>query len=113
MYYLEKRMEISASHQLRLGYDSKCESLHGHNWIITVYLKAERLNENGMVMDFTEIKAKIHDALDHKNLNAFLPCNPSAENIARWCQEQLGGLCYRVRVQESENNVAIFEKAPA
>lgn len=100
---------------MRLDYGSKCEALHGHNWLITVYLKAPALNQNGMVMDFTQIKAQIYDALDHKNLNEILPVNPTAENIARWCQERLGPLCYRVKVQESEGNIAIYdcENGPA
>ena len=56
MYTVIKRMEISASHNLKLSYESKCENLHGHNWIITVYCQAEQLNEDGMVVDFTHIK---------------------------------------------------------
>ena len=36
MYTVIKRMEISASHSLRLSYPSKCENLHGHNWMIPV-----------------------------------------------------------------------------
>ena len=42
MYTVIKRMEISASHSLKLSYRSKCENLHGHNWIITVYCRFER-----------------------------------------------------------------------
>ena len=53
MYTVIKRMEISASHSLKLSYRSKCENLHGHNWIITVYCRSEVLNEDGMVVDFT------------------------------------------------------------
>ena len=37
MYYIQKTMEIAASHCLALSYPSKCTSLHGHNWRITVY----------------------------------------------------------------------------
>lgn len=37
MYTVIKRMEVSASHSLKLSYQSKCENLHGHNWIITVF----------------------------------------------------------------------------
>lgn len=36
MYTVIKRMEVSAAHSLKLSYRSKCENLHGHNWIITV-----------------------------------------------------------------------------
>ena len=39
MYYIEKTMEISACHSLKLSYESKCQNLHGHNWIFTVYCK--------------------------------------------------------------------------
>ena len=59
MYTVIKRMEISASHSLKLSYQSKCEKLHGHNWIITVYCRSKELDENGMVVDFTHIKQAV------------------------------------------------------
>lgn len=109
MYYVRKRMEISACHRLHLSYESKCETLHGHNWVITVYCKAEKLNADGMVTDFTHIKQKIHGYLDHGNLNELLPFNPTAENIARWVCEQIE-TCYKVDVEESEGNIATYEE---
>lgn len=109
MYYVKKEIEISASHSLNLSYQSKCENLHGHNWIITIYLKSKTLNENGMIMDFTHIKNKIKDKLDHKNLNDILPFNTTAENIAKWVADEIGPLCYKVSVQESRDNIAIYE----
>lgn len=109
MYYIRKTMEISASHQLKLSYSSKCSQLHGHNWQITVFCKAAALNQDGMVVDFTEVKKKIHGYLDHGNLNELLPFNPTAENIARWVCEQVEN-CYRVEVVESFGNLAIYEK---
>lgn len=108
MYYIEKTFDISASHYLELNYASKCSRLHGHNWRITVFCKARELNENGMVCDFSEIKRLIHDRLDHQNLNELLPFNPTAENIARWCVEQVPH-CYKATVRESANNTATYE----
>jgi 6-pyruvoyltetrahydropterin/6-carboxytetrahydropterin synthase len=101
-------MEVSASHSLSLSYPSKCDRLHGHNWIITVHCRAEQLNEDGMVVDFTRIKEAVMARLDHQNLNEILPFNPTAENMARWICEQIPH-CFRVEVQESEGNTAIYE----
>ena len=108
MYYIKKTFEISASHHLNLSYESKCEQLHGHNWLITIYCKARELNADGMVVDFTHLKHQIADRLDHANLNEILPFNPTAENIARWCVEQVPH-CYKATVQESEGNMACYE----
>jgi 6-pyruvoyltetrahydropterin/6-carboxytetrahydropterin synthase len=102
-------MEISASHSLTLSYPSKCERLHGHNWIITVHCRAKELNADGMVVDFTHIKEAVMSRLDHQNLNELLPFNPTAEHIARWICDQIPQ-CFRVEVQESEGNTAIYEK---
>lgn len=110
MYKIKKRLEISAAHKLSLNYESKCQNLHGHNWIIEIYCKSEKLNENGMVYDFTHIKKKIEGKLDHQYINDILKLNPTAENIAKWIADELGEICYKVEVQESEGNVAIYEK---
>ena len=109
MYTVIKRMEISASHILTLPYPSKCENLHGHNWIITVYCRSKELNEYGMVVDFSQIKEVVQGALDHRHLNDVLPFNPTAENIARWVCEQVP-YCFKVEVRESEGNTVIYEK---
>lgn len=109
MYTVEKRIEISASHSLELSYESKCQNLHGHNWIIIVWCRAKDLNGNGMVVDFSHIKQKIQDKLDHKNLNEVLPFNTTAENMAKWICEQVSE-CFKVMVRESENNTVWYEK---
>lgn len=110
MYYVSKRMEIAGAHNLKLDYESKCSNIHGHNWIVTVHCKAEELNNNGMVMDFTHIKKQIHDKLDHKYINDVVDFNPTAENMAKWIYDQLKNRgCYKVEVQESEGNTATYE----
>ena len=108
MYYIEKTIEISASHQLRLDYESKCTKLHGHNWLITFYCKARELDANGMVVDFTLIRKRVEALLDHQNLNDVFDFNPTAENIAKWICDTVPH-CVKVTVQESEGNVATYE----
>lgn len=125
MYYVSKRMEIAGAHHLNLPYESKCSNLHGHNWIIVVHCKAKKLNASGMVVDFTWIKREIHDVLDHQYINEILPdtVNPTAENMARWILDRVNHViskeygrskieprCYKVEVQESEGNIAIYEE---
>lgn len=109
MYYVRKRLEISAAHRLELSYESKCSQIHGHNWIITVDCRAKELNADGMVEDFTLIKNRIMNLLDHKVINDVLPFNPTAENIARWVVDSIP-TCYRCEVQESEGNMATYEE---
>lgn len=62
-----------------------------------------------MVCDFTHIKKLVHDKLDHQFLNDVVSFNPTAENIAKWICEQVPN-CIKVSVQESEGNIAIYER---
>lgn len=48
-----------------------CRHLHGHSGKVTVFLEAETLNEQGMVLDFVElsfVKKMIDKIIDHKFL---------------------------------------------
>lgn len=113
MYTIEKTMEIAGGHKLDLSYPSPCNAYHGHNWKITVEVTSEKLNKDGMVIDFTVIK-KIVNQLDHRYINDVIDCNPTAENIARWIHEQITSYLLqtepctawvdRVEVEESEGN---------
>lgn len=116
MYKVSKRMEIAGAHNLKLPYESKCGNIHGHNWIITVHCKAEQLTEYGMIVDFKKVKETIHGRLDHQYINDIVaPLNPTAENMAKWICDEVNkvcetGKCYKVEVQESEGNIAVYEE---
>ena len=89
MYEVIVRGKFSAGHQLR-GVDGVCENLHGHNWAIEVVVAAEKLNEIGIVVDFSIVERytrEITSGLDHCVLNdlpVFQDINPSAENISKF-----------------------------
>jgi 6-pyruvoyltetrahydropterin/6-carboxytetrahydropterin synthase len=66
LHVKDQRMHFSASHFLRFCGD--CEHLHGHNYTLEVFINGP-LNEDGMVVDFKEVKDKaigICQTLDHK-----------------------------------------------
>lgn len=106
IYFISKKLEISAAHKLELSYESKCGKLHGHNWQIELFFAARQLNADGMVLDFTHVKREVHGKLDHANLNEVLHFNPTAENIGRWLVD-LFPECYKATVQESFGNMAV------
>ena len=110
MFYLKKTMEISAAHKLKLDYLSKCQNLHGHNWQVTIYCKSEKLDNNGMVIDFHDIKEIVEDEIDHQNLNDIDKLgNPTSENLAFFICNKIHN-CYKVTVEESKGSEVTYER---
>jgi len=115
MYEVTIRKSFSAAHLLKeIG--GKCEELHGHNFIVEVSAAAEALNEEGLLIDFRDLKRwtdEVLNDLDHKYLNElpfFKDVNPSSERVARFLFERIGQklgkgpvALTRVTVWESEN----------
>ena len=93
MYEVRVEADFAAAHFLK-DYHGKCENLHGHNYEVYAHVRGDRLDEGGMLLDFTELKAslrKVCGLLDHKNLNDFdcFKQNPSAERIASFIAENI------------------------
>ena len=62
-------------HHLR-DYPGNCEKPHGHNWKVTVTVRATRLDHLGMGIDFKVLKGivnRVIDELDHQDLNELPP----------------------------------------
>lgn len=121
MFQLTVHDYFSSAHQLH-GYKGKCEAVHGHNWKIEATVQGERLNEIGLLMDFTDLKKllkNIIDPLDHVMLNeidGFRDNNPSSEIIARYIYKKIeeglpaGITAASVTVWESENARAAYSE---
>ena len=94
MYELKIITQFAAAHQIR-GIEGGCERLHGHNWKVEVFVSGDKLDENGLLIDFRDIKEKtefLMEELDHKFLNElepFITLNPSSENVSRHVYEAL------------------------
>lgn len=88
------KSHFSAAHSLR-GYNGDCARIHGHNWIIEVFVRCSELNGIGIGIDFRDVKSAVKEVLadlDHSDLNeleAFRTENPTSENIARFLYRSL------------------------
>ena len=49
-----------------MNHAGKCRFLHGHNAKVTIKVAAEYLDENGMVMDFSDLKSVVKNFLDEQ-----------------------------------------------
>jgi len=93
MYHVRVEEEFSAAHFLS-HYRGKCENLHGHNYLVHLWLCGKELDEGGMLFDFSLLKKILREVLtilDHSNLNDMdVFCgDPSAERIAKFIYEEV------------------------
>jgi 6-pyruvoyltetrahydropterin/6-carboxytetrahydropterin synthase len=129
--FLSRRATFCASHRLHSNKLSAAENKklfgkcnnpngHGHNYVLEVIVSG-KVDSTGVVIDLTKLKEIIEESVvsrvDHKHLNLDVPefkgVNPTAENMAvifwEWLEESLPkNLLYEVRLQETENNTAIY-----
>jgi 6-pyruvoyltetrahydropterin/6-carboxytetrahydropterin synthase len=120
MYEITVTSHFSGAHRLRYLH-GKCEELHGHNWKVEVSVVSNRLNKEGVVIDFGILKKKVERVLkllDHTYLNDlpyFSGIEPSSENIAKYIYDRLkndlkdhSGRLKKVTAWESETACATY-----
>lgn len=112
MYRISKEFTFAMGHRLSY-HEGACRNIHGHNYRIVVGVKSEKLNNEGMVIDFSDLKyitKSFLDMMDHalminkvdkyaiekmKEILPFLKVveldfEPTAENMARMIYEHVG-----------------------
>ncbi len=133
MYQVTKIIHFCYGHRL-LNYEGMCQHPHGHNGRVEILLESDKLDNRGMVVDFSDIsrvvKQWIDTTLDHRMiLNAKDPMipflkqsnepfyvmneNPTAENIAKLIFEYArtqGFPIRQVRLWETESSFASYGK---
>ena len=104
---LSKTFRFEASHILP-KHPGKCSRLHGHSWVLTVFVEGPVDFATGFVMDFAIISKLVKplvERLDHRHLGTWpfvalaqdpwwvegLPnvFYPTSENLLLWLGEQL------------------------
>ncbi len=121
VYEVYVKSHFSAAHCLQ-GYPGDCSRIHGHNWIVEVFVQCRELNELGIGIDFGDIKKAVKEVLskmDHCDLNELAPfqkVNPTSENIARYLHGELSRIINnsmgikvsRVKVSETPGAGAFY-----
>jgi 6-pyruvoyltetrahydropterin/6-carboxytetrahydropterin synthase len=103
MFRVTREIDFCYGHRL-LNYNGKCKHLHGHNGRAVIVIESAKLDERGMVLDFSDIKRVvskwIDENLDHRMILRrddpavaalqklgeplfLVDENPTAENIAK------------------------------
>ncbi|KAJ8913701.1 hypothetical protein NQ315_007418 [Exocentrus adspersus] len=131
--YQTRRITFSACHRLHSPHLSdeenknvfgKCNHVngHGHNYIVKVTLFGEIHPKTGMIMNMTELKKFMEEAImkpmDHKNLDKdveyFVTRPSTTENLTVFIWRQMKRvmhqpeLLYEVEVYETENNIVKY-----
>ncbi|GEA50678.1 6-carboxy-5,6,7,8-tetrahydropterin synthase [Vibrio inusitatus NBRC 102082] len=104
-----KEFMFEAAHKLpHVPAGHKCGRLHGHSFLVRLYLKGEVDAHTGWIIDFSDVKEKfkpIYDRLDHHYLNDIEGLeNPTSEVLAKWVFEQtkpLLPLISKVEIKET------------
>ena len=133
MYQLKTVADFDSAHFLS-GYQGKCANIHGHRWRVVIEIAGENLDD-GMVVDFTDIKAALKsltDNLDHSLVMEkdtlkpqtyeclvdegfrimIMDFRPTAENFAKYFFDEIKNKGFNIRaaeVYETPNNCARYE----
>lgn len=120
MYELTVQRGFSAAHHLR-DYEGPCSRMHGHNYRVEITVAGLQPLQNGMLLDFGELKAlcdEVLDGLDHQCLNDladFALQNVTAENLAAYVYHAIaaklpfaGIKMARVRLWEGDNSSVTY-----
>ena len=133
MYIVKTEDSFDSAHFLA-RYNGKCRNIHGHRWRVVIEIAGENLDD-GMVVDFTEIKAALKaltDNLDHSLVMEkdtlkpqtyeclvdegfrimIMDFRPTAENFAKYFFDEIKNKGFNIRaaeVYETPNNCARYE----
>lgn len=66
-----RRLQFCAGHRV-YGHENVCGNLHGHNWIVWLYIEGPQLDSVGRVLDFKEIKNRFDSWIQENWDHAFI-----------------------------------------
>ena len=134
MFTIRKTFKFEGAHILSSCYSKECKNIHGHSYKVEVFISSEILNEDGMVIDFKELKEAVNPIIQNWDHALLVPIplypsivnsglkvlsttfNPTAENMARYFFNMIHDLLkvsqrkliLKVRVHETETGWAEY-----
>jgi 6-pyruvoyltetrahydropterin/6-carboxytetrahydropterin synthase len=107
MFRVTREIDFCYGHRL-LDYNGKCRHLHGHNGRAVIVIESDKLDERGMVLDFSDIKRVVSHWID-ENLDHRMILRRDDPAVA--VLEKLGEPLYLVDENPTAENIAklIFE----
>ena len=118
MYELSIEQTFRATHAITIA--GEVEEPHEHDWKVKVVVQGDKLDEDGLLVDFHRIEAQLTKVIepfidkDIGDVEPFTNINPTAELIAQHIAEQISKLLPSgvkikcVSVTEAPNCVATY-----
>lgn len=117
---LSRSYEMQCAHRLTgVPEDHKCYNLHGHTYVVTVTVEADKLDERGFAgLDFAELDTAFENDvmayIDHRYLNEAGDTAPhgTTEEFAKTIYDRIRATVYPARlvsVAISENSRSLIE----
>ena len=64
MYRIRKKFRFESAHFLDGAYSKECMNIHGHSYVMEVFLATPVLDSNKMVLDFKQLKEAVQGLID-------------------------------------------------
>jgi len=118
MYELSIEQTFRATHAITIA--GQVEQTHEHDWVVKVVVQGDKLDEEGLLVDFHQLEAQLKMVTepfignDFGDVEPFITSNPTAELIAQYIAEQISlnlpsGIKIKcVSVTEAPNCVATY-----
>lgn len=118
-----KRAHFDASHRL-LHYQGKCANLHGHRWLVEVWIEGTVDSISGILVDYNEIR-KVIDCFDHQIIlnesDPMVTCiskfhevittkgDPTSELLTVIIRDRINDLCSESKVDARVRRIRVWE----
>ncbi|MCG3413164.1 6-carboxytetrahydropterin synthase QueD [Staphylococcus massiliensis] len=119
-FELNKDFNFSSAHYIPSEDAGKCMRTHGHTYFVNLTIAGDELDDTGFLVNFSALKALVHDQFDHQLLNdldIFHGKSPSTEMVAKTIYDMVAEYlrkrpnqpkCVQVFIRETPTSYVIY-----